>query len=146
MSTNDEKENVEQRLKLNMCRRVKKLKKLRRRLRMWGVGEVLAIALAAWPLVTRVFLDTLPIFSEGGALFGAGWAQVLAMVAAGFVGALLCAQQYKRDKDKFDRLRSGTIVLLEAASPVCECKWLPCDCKDELIRRMKDKYDINLSY
>lgn len=145
MATNSE-DTVESRLKENVSRRVKKLKKLRRRMRIWGVGEVLAIALAVWPLVTRVFLDNLPFFSEGGALFGAGWAQVLAMVAAGFVGALMCAQQYKRDKDKYNHIRSGTIVLIEAASPVCECKWLPCDCKDELIRRMKKKYDINLSY
>lgn len=137
---------MELRLKLNVSRRVKKLKKLRRRLRLWGVCEVIAIALAVWPLVTQVFLNNLPFFSDNGLLFGAGGAQVLVFVAAGFVGALLCSQQHKRDKDKFDRIRAGTIVLMEAASPVCECKWLPCDCKDELIRRMKDKYDINLSY
>jgi hypothetical protein len=141
-----EEDNVELRLKLNVSRRVKKLKKLRRRLRIWGVAEVLCIALAAWPLVMRVFLENLPFFAEGGTLFGAGWAQVFAMVGAGFLGALLCSQQHKRDKDKFDRIRAGTIVLMEASSPVCECKWMPCDCKDELIRRMKDKYDINLSY
>ena len=101
-------DNVELRLKVNMGRRVKKLKKLRRRMRLWGVGEVIAIGLAVWPLVTRVFLENLPFFSEGGVLFGSLWAQVLAMVAVGFVGALLSAQQYKRDKDKYDRLRAGT--------------------------------------
>ena len=37
-------DNVEQRLKVGMGRRVKKLKKLRRRMRLWGVGEVVAVS------------------------------------------------------------------------------------------------------
>ncbi len=146
MRVPSQQDTVEQRLKLNVYRRVKKLKKLRRRMRMWGVVEVLGVAAAAWTLTTRVLLNNLPFFAEGGVLFGEGWAPVLAVVAAGILGVILCSDQYKRDKEKYNRIRAGTIALMEGAAPVCECKWLPCDCKDDLIRRMKEKYDINLSY
>lgn len=138
---------VEQKLKLPVQKRVKKLKKLRRRLRLWSVAGALCVAAAAAPPLLYLVTGSMPAVSfENGLYVSGDWAVVLGMILVGLLGAMLFYNQYKRDKDKYDRIRAGAVSLLQAGDPVCECKWTPCTCKDDLVREMNERYDINLSY
>jgi hypothetical protein len=138
---------VEQKLKIAVFKRVKKLKKLRRRQRLWGAVGALCAVLASSPLVYFLATGSMPAISFDTSLYISGdWAFVIGAVAVGLLGAMLFYGQYKRDKDKYDKIRAGAVALLQANEPVCECKWTPCTCKDELIKEMSEKYDINLSY
>lgn len=137
----------ESNLKPSVRKRVNKLKKLRRRMRMWGAaGAVCAVAAGA-PPVYYLATGNMPAVSFESALFLSGdWAVVIALIAVGLFGSMLFYAQYRRDKDKFDKIRAGAVELMQAGAPICECKWTPCSCKDKLAEEMSDKYDVNLYY
>jgi hypothetical protein len=138
---------VELKLKIAVFKRVKKLKKLRRRQRLWGAVGALCAVVACSPLLYYLATGSMPAISFDSSLYISGdWAVILGAVIVGLFGSMLFYAQYKRDKDKYDRIRAGAVALLQAGDPVCECKWTPCTCKDDLIKEMHEKYDINLSY
>lgn len=138
---------VDLKLKLPMSKRVKKLIKLRRHMRMWGGAGALCSVLAATPLVYYLLTGKMPSISFDESLyFSSDWMVIIGAVIVGLFGSMVFYSQYRRDKDKYDKIRSGAIALLQAGDPVCECKWTPCSCKDDLIKEMNEKYDINLSY
>jgi hypothetical protein len=138
---------VEAKLKIAVFKRIKKLKKLRRRMRLWGaIGVVFAITACA-PLVYYLATNTLPAISFDKTIFIANeWAVVIGTIMVGWLGSMLFYGQFRREKDKYDKIRAGAVALVHAGDPICECKWTPCNCKDDLIVEMKEKYDINLSY
>lgn len=138
---------VETRLKLPVLKRVKKLKKLRRRMRLWGAcGAMLAVT-GCGPLLYYLFSGTLPPISFEHTIYISNeWAVIAGTVLIGWLGSMLFYGQYKRDKDKFDKIRAGAVDLIKSGDPICECKWTPCSCKDELIGEMNEHHDINLSY
>lgn len=138
---------VEQKLKLAVLKRMKKLKKLRRRMRLWGATGVTFAILACAPLLYCMATNSLPAITFENTIYIAnGWSVIIGCVFIGWLGALLFYGQFRRDKDKYDKIRAGAVSLLQAGDPICECKWYPCTCKDDLIREMNEKYDINLSY
>ena len=138
---------VEQKLKLGVFKRVKKLKKLRRRMRLWGVAGIMCAICASSPLVIFIFTGALPRISVDKFLdFSGDWGTVLGMIMVGLAGTMLFYRQFRFDKEKYDRIRAGAIALIQSGDPICDCKWTPCDCKDDLIRKMSAKHDINLSY
>jgi hypothetical protein len=138
---------VEQRLKIAVAKRVRKLKKLRRRMRLWGAAGAVCAVIASSPLVYYLATGSMPAVSFDSSLYVSGdWAVILGAIAVGLFGSMLFYNQHKRDKEKYDKIRAGAVSLLQAGDPVCECKWTPCACKDELIKEMSEKYDINLSY
>jgi hypothetical protein len=138
---------VEPKLKLAVLKRVKKLKKLRRRQRLWGAAGVTFAVVASAPLLYCLITGALPAISFGDTIYIAdGWAVLVGCVFVGWLGSMLFYGQYRRDKDKYDKIRAGAVSLLQEAAPICECKWYPCTCKDDLIRELSEKFDINLSY
>ncbi len=138
---------VQPKLKLAVLKRVKKLIKLRRRQRLWGGAGAVFAALAAMPLLYCLATGTLPAVSFGETVYiSDGWAALAGCVFMGWLGSMLFYGQFRRDKDKYDRIRAGAVALLQEGTPVCECKWYPCTCKDDLIRELNEKYDINISY
>jgi hypothetical protein len=111
------------------------------------VAGALCAICASSPLVIFIFTGAMPSISLGQSLNLYGdWGTPVGMILVGLAGTMIFYLQYNRDKGKYDRIRAGTIALIEASAPICECKWTPCDCKDDLIRKMNVKYDINLSY
>ena len=140
-------DDVRERLKLPVQRRVKKLIRLRRRLRLWGVAGVLSAITAAAPPTLYLLTGIHPAVNDANVFdFSRAWVTPLVMIGAGLFGTLLFYRQYRKDKDKYDRIRSGAVELIRAADPICDCRWIPCDCKDNLVREMKERHDINLSY
>ena len=138
---------VEQKLKLAVLKRIKKLKKLRRRQRMWGIAGALCAILACAPLLMYVITGEMPMATLDTYLFMLeDWAVPIACVIVGMAGTVIFYRQYRRDKDKYDGIRAGAVALMQANEPVCECKWMPCNCKDDLLKEMNEKHDINLSY
>lgn len=138
---------VEKKLKLTVAKRIKKLKKLRRRMRMWGSAGAICAIIAAVPLVYYLVTGNMPAISFDNTIWISGdWAPIIGAVIVGLFGSMLFYAQYKRDKDKYDRIRAGAVEILKAGDPICECKWYPCSCKDDLAKEMNEKYDINLSY
>jgi hypothetical protein len=138
---------LEQRLKFTFSKRMDKLKKLRRRMRRWSAAGALCAVAASVPLVYFLFTGNLPAISFDPAPYvSGGWAAVIGMVAVGLLGSMVFYGQLKREKDKFDKIRVGAVALLQSRESICECKWAQCSCKDEIIREMSDKYDINLSF
>jgi hypothetical protein len=134
-------------LKESMKKRIKKLVKQRRRMRMWGAAGALCAVLAGAPPAYFLATGNMPALSFDGAIFISGdWAVVIGMIAVGLFGSMLCYSQFKRDKDKFDKIRAGAVELMQAGAPICECKWTPCSCKDNLAAEMSEKFDINLFY
>lgn len=138
---------LEQRLKIAVFKRIKKLRKLRRRMRLWGAAGALCSIIAAAPLLYYLATGTMPAISFDSSLYISGdWAVIIGAITVGLFGSMLFYNQFKRDKDKYDKIRAGAVTLIQAGDPVCECKWTPCSCKDELIKEMSEKYDINLSF
>lgn len=138
---------VESKLKLSVLKRVKKLKKLRRRQRLWGGAGVTFALLASTPLLYCLVTGALPAISFGDTVYIADeWAALAGCVFVGWLGSMLFYGQFRRDKDKYDKIRAGAVAQMQDAAPICECKWYPCTCKDDLIREMNEKFDINLSY
>ena len=143
----DESFPIQRNLKLPIGKRVKKLIKLRRRMRMWGSAGAVCAVIASAPLVYYLVSGRMPPISFDNAIFISGdWATVIGAVIVGLFGTMLFYGQFRRDKDKLDKLRAATVEILQSGDPVCECRWTPCSCKDSLIREMSDRYDINLSY
>ncbi len=138
---------VERRLKLPVLKRVKKLRKLRRRMRLWGSCGALLAVTGCGPLLYYLFSGSLPAISFDQTIYISDeWAVIAGTVLIGWLGSMLFYGQYKRDKDKFDKIRAGAVELIKSGDPICECKWTPCSCKDELIGEMNEHHDINLSY
>ncbi len=138
---------VEAKLKLPVLKRVKKLKKLRRRMRLWGACGVLLAATGCGPLLYYLLSGKLPpITFEQTLHISSEWAIIAGTVLIGWLGSMLFYGQFKRDKDKYDKIRAGAVELIKAGDPICECNWTPCSCKDDLIRLMNEDHDINLSY
>lgn len=138
---------VEKKLKLAVLKRVKKLRKLRRRMRLWGMCGVLLAITGCAPLCYYLLTGNLPAITFENTIYIADeWAVVIGTILIGWLGSMLFYGQYKRDKDKYDKIRAGAVEMIKAGDPICECKWNPCTCKDDLIREMNERHDINLSY
>jgi hypothetical protein len=138
---------VEQRLKLAFLQRLKKMTKLRRRMRLWGAAGAVCAVLASAPLVYFLVTGSLPAVSfDSSHYVSDDWAFVIGAVAAGLFGSTVFYGQLKRDRDKFEKLRAGAVEMLQSGTPVCDCRWTVCSCKDELADEMHEKYDINLFY
>lgn len=138
---------VENRLKPSILKRVKKLKKLRRRMRMWGSAGAACAVVAGAPPVYYLITGNMPAISFDGSLFISGdWAVIIGMILVGLFGSMLFYAQFRRVKDKYDKIRAGAVELIQGGDPICECKWTPCTCKDELTQDMSDNFDINLFY
>jgi hypothetical protein len=138
---------IEQKLKSTFQKRIKKLKKLRRRMRMWNAAGMVCAIAASSPLVYFLFTGNMPpIVLDLPMYIAPEWAMVLSVIGVSLVGMLVFYTQYKRDKDKFDKIRSGAVSVLLSSDAVCECKWIQCSCKDNLIKEMSEKHDINLSF
>lgn len=143
----DAEAELRQKLKLPMQRRVKKLMRLRVRLRLWGVAGIVCAIIAATPPVLFLGTGARPAVNSGDVFtFSRGWVGPLVAIAAGLFGTMLFYRQYRRDKEKYDRIRAGAVELIRSGDPICECRWIPCTCKDDLVRQMKANHDINLSY
>lgn len=138
---------IEKKLKLAVQKRIKKLKKLRRRTRMWGIAGMICAITACAPLLYFLLTDNIPAVSfEKTIYISSDCAVIVGCLGVGWLGAMLFYGQYKRDKDKYDNIRAGAVDLLRAGDPVCECKWTPCTCKDDLLKHLSEQYDINVSY
>lgn len=138
---------TEQKLRPTFQKRIKKLKKLRHRMRLWNMAGILCAIAASSPLVYFLFTGNMPaIVLDLPMYIAPEWATVLSVMGVGLLGAMVFYNQYKRDKDKFDKVRSGAVSVLLSSDAVCECKWMTCSCKDRLIKEMSEKYDINLSF
>ena len=138
---------LEEKLKKTFLKRIEKMQKLRRSMRLWGAAGAVCAIVASAPIVYFLFTGNMPALSFDMPIYiSPDWAVVIGMLAVGLFGSMVFYSQFKRAKDKLDKMRSGAVALLQSSDAVCDCNWLQCTCKDDVIRDMHDKYDINLSY